>query len=131
MIVFVDTSALYALLDRTDPMHDRANAGLSKLREANAQLVAHRYVEVESIALVQRRLGARALLSLLDDVLGIVEMRQVGPDLHSEAIAALRAAPSTASLVDQVSFALMRREHIAVAFAFDRDFANQGFALIA
>lgn len=131
MIVFVDTSALYALLDRTDPVHDRALAALSKLREANSQLITHRYIEVESIALIHRRLGWQAIPRLLDDVLGIVEMRQVGPDLHAEAIAALRAAPTTVSFVDQVSFTLMRRERITAAFAFDRDFANQGFKLIA
>lgn len=131
MIVFVDTSALYALLDRTDPVHERARVGLSKLRETNSQLVTHRYVEIESIALVHRRLGWQALPRLLDDVLGVVEMRPVGPDLHAEAVAALRAAPTTVSFVDQVSFTLMRRERIADAFAFDRDFATQGFRLIA
>ena len=34
------------------------------------------------------------------------------------------------SLVDWVSFELMRRAGISMAFAFDRDFAAQGFSLI-
>ncbi len=33
------------------------------------------------------------------------------------------------SLVDQVSFVLMRRLHLDTAFAFDRDFDDEGFAL--
>jgi predicted nucleic acid-binding protein len=129
--VFVDTSALYALLDRADPAHERARAGLLKLRDSDSDLVTHRYVEVESIALVQRRLGRKALAVLLDDVFGVIEIRTVGNDLHAEAIAALRAGPTSVSFVDQVSFTLMRRERIASAFAFDGDFPKQGFNLVA
>jgi predicted nucleic acid-binding protein len=34
------------------------------------------------------------------------------------------------TLVDLVSFEVMRRLQIETAFAFDRDFARQGFALV-
>jgi predicted nucleic acid-binding protein len=37
------------------------------------------------------------------------------------------AGRQAASFVDRVSFELMRRDRIETAFAFDRDFAREGF----
>jgi len=42
----------------------------------------------------------------------------------------LTARRKDVSLVDWVSFEVMRREGISTAFGFDRDFVEQGFALI-
>jgi predicted nucleic acid-binding protein len=48
---------------------------------------------------------------------------------HRAAVSALLAGgPMT--LVDLVSFEVMRRLQIETAFAFDPDFARQGFALV-
>jgi predicted nucleic acid-binding protein len=41
-----------------------------------------------------------------------------------------RFADQRFSLVDAVTFALMRRERIRVAFAFDHDFRTAGFTLL-
>lgn len=50
-------------------------------------------------------------------------------DVHSAATSAFMAARrSSVSLVDRVSFELMRRERIDTAFAFDRDFGREGFS---
>ena len=62
MSVLVDTSALYALLDRDDQDHEAALAALPALAEQ--ELITHSYVLVESVALTQRRLGADAVRSL-------------------------------------------------------------------
>jgi predicted nucleic acid-binding protein len=48
---------------------------------------------------------------------------------HCAAISALLTGGSV-TLVDLVSFEVMRRLQIDTAFAFDRDFARQGFALV-
>jgi predicted nucleic acid-binding protein len=42
-----------------------------------------------------------------------------------------RSASARVSLVDHTSFALMRALGISRAFAFDDDFAREGFALVA
>lgn len=80
------------------------------------------------MALTQTRLGAVALRRLCTDLLGVIEVGWVGPDLHQTALAALLASDSrSVSFVDWVSFAFMRERGIAQAFAFDQHFARQGF----
>lgn len=129
MTVFVDTSALYAVLDRDDVEHSAAAKTLGSLLETD-DLVTHSYVVVETTALVQRRLGMDAVRALADDLLPALETTWVDEELHSAAVSALLAAASRdVSLVDWTSFELMRRRSIGTAFAFDDDFTAQGFTL--
>lgn len=128
MTVFVDTSALYALVDAQDPRHAVAAGMLRRLQDETGGLVSHEYVIVETIALVQRRLGLVAVASLVDDLLPLVEAEWVDPDLHRAAREALLAGGQRGiSLVDWTSFLVMRRRGIETAFAFDDDFVAQGF----
>lgn len=130
--VFVDTSALYAVLDADDARHGEAaatwSALLDHLADGATRCVTHSGVIVESSALVQRRLGMRALRALHDRLLRIVDVTWVDADLHGRALSALLAAGSReVSLVDWTSFELMRERAIDAAFAFDDDFDAQGF----
>ncbi|MBA2488391.1 MAG: PIN domain-containing protein [Chloroflexi bacterium] len=129
MTVFVDTSALYAVLDREDPAHGLAVRALKRLRDADESLLTHAYVEVESVALVHRRLGWPGLDALTDALLPLIEVSYVDEDLHVAARSAMRAARSNVSFVDWVSFTFMSRESVRTAYAFDHDFALQGFTL--
>ena len=99
-------------------------------RATRAQLVSHSYLVAESISLIQRRLGWSALDALLNDLMPLIEVRWVDRELHEQALGAMRAARSSVSFVDWVSFALMRHEGIETAFAFDGDFERQGFRLL-
>jgi len=52
----------------------------------------------------------------------------VDRDMHAEALARLsRKKRRHASLVDEVSFLVMRERGIDTAFAFDSDFEREGF----
>lgn len=126
--VFVDTSALIAVLDEGDPRHRDARQTFLGLT-GDVDLLTHNYVVVETLALVRRRLGPDAEMRLLDDFLPIIETIWVDPATHRTAAAAYRAAARTASLVDHVSFEVMRAEGVAHAWAYDRDFEREGFAL--
>lgn len=129
MTTLVDTSALYALADRADANHEEAAAAFREL--GSEELVTHNYVVVESAALAQRRLGQRIATRLLLDLLAPVRVRWVDEALHRAAETAFLASGArTVSLVDQVSFELMRRERIERAFAFDADFRRQGLKTI-
>jgi predicted nucleic acid-binding protein len=129
-VIFVDTSALLALLDRDDRFHATAVATLRGLATDDG-LMSHEYVLVETTSLVQRRLGIAAVRRFVDEFLPLVEVAWIDVALHAEAREALLAADRrTVSLVDWTSFLVMRRNGVRRAFTFDADFAAQGFEVL-
>lgn len=126
-MILVDTSALYALLDRDDHNHPAAKELWEVLLERGEPLCAHTYVGVETAALVQRRLGMEAVRAL-EALMGVITLYPVSLALHQQALAALLSAGRREiSLVDWVSFLWMREQNIRQAFAFDQHFLEQGF----
>ena len=128
MSVFVDTSALQAALDHADPNHAVAAEIFDRLLGVE-DLVTHNYVHVEAEQLIRRRLGAAAARDLLEDVLPALRTVWVDEATHAEAVRAMSGTGRAASLVDQVSFHVMRSLDINVALAFDSDFERKGFRL--
>jgi uncharacterized protein len=128
--VFVDTSALYAFVDADADEHVEAVTTMRALVGAEV-LRTHSHVLVETFALIQHRIGMPAVRQLVEEVVPALEVRWVDATLHGRAVSALLAAQQRrVSLVDWTSFELMRDEAIDVAFAFDDDFAAQGFRLL-
>lgn len=129
--VFVDTSALYAVLDAADANHPAAAAEWRRLLHDRVSLITSNYVLVETAALLQHRLGLAAL-SLFDrDVSPVLHVEWVSKALHAAAMSSVLAARRRGlSLVDCVSFAVMRALGLHDAFAFDAHFAHQGFACL-
>jgi len=131
LTTFVDTSALYALLDRDDQNHPAAAAWFAGGDPATHDLLTHGYVVVESAALVDRRLGAEAARALLEDLVPALRLIFVDESLHWAGVSAYMASPARGpSLVDRVSFELMRHRGIKLAFAFDRTFQAVGFSTL-
>jgi predicted nucleic acid-binding protein len=128
--VFVDTSGLLAFLDRDAAHHDQVvESTFEILRERGA--ITHNYVVIETEAVARRRLGAGVARRLLEDVVPALEIAWVDRDLHGAAVAAhLRSLRRRSSLVDQVSFELMRRRGLRSALALDRHFAREGFEVV-
>jgi predicted nucleic acid-binding protein len=129
-MIFLDTSAIYALADRRDPHHDLAKARFQALLDAGEEVLTHNYVLVEAMALVQSRLGLEAAVPLADDCRAF-HIEWVDEATHEEAIRRLaRGGRRRVSLVDQVSFLVMRRRGVRVAMAFDADFEDEGFQIL-
>ncbi|MGH9004294.1 MAG: type II toxin-antitoxin system VapC family toxin [Acidimicrobiia bacterium] len=131
MTVFVDSSALYAVLDADDDNHPPAATEWARLLDGATTLRTHSYVIVEAAALVQHRLGMDAATALHRDVVPALSVRFVDRALHQAAtIALLAAGRRSISLVDWTSFEVMRDEQVGDAFAFDTDFTDQGFRVL-
>jgi uncharacterized protein len=127
--VFIDTSALIALLDRDDPEHGRMSAAWLAGLESGEGLLTSNYVVLESCAVAQRRFGMAAVRVLLDEILPPAHVEWIQEKEHTVGATALLAAGRRQlSLVDCVSFAVMRRLRVRHCLATDPHFAEQGFA---
>jgi uncharacterized protein len=131
MRIFIDTSAFYALLDRDDENHRKAkNAWVDLLKNENT-LITSNYVLVETFALLQHRLGIEAVRGFQNDILPLVNIEFVISELHRSGVSALLSASRrNLSLVDCVSFEMMRTLEIKTAFTFDPHFKEQGFNML-
>jgi predicted nucleic acid-binding protein len=130
MNLFADTSALYAVLDADDSNHTKARQFWDKIIKSDDILLCHNYILVETSALVLRRLGMEAVRVFEQDIHPILRIIWVTREVHSAAVSAqLMADRRTLSLVDCVSFEVMRRTGIRKAFAFDRHFLDYGYKL--
>jgi predicted nucleic acid-binding protein len=129
-MIFLDTSAIYALADRADRNHRRATRLFDEILQTDRRLLTHSYVLVESMALLHNRLGGAAALALASDTAAFV-IEWVDSRLHAQAVEQLAHRRGSAlSFVDQVSFLVMRARQVEEAFAFDRDFRLEGFRLL-
>ncbi|MGH2460717.1 MAG: type II toxin-antitoxin system VapC family toxin [Chloroflexota bacterium] len=128
MAVFVDTSGVVATLNPRDENHPAARARWIELLERDEILHTTNYAIVESLAVLSRRLGFSAVRAFQADVVPVLTIFWVDPDVHGRAVSALLTAGERhLSLVDCVSFEVMRRLDLDTAFAFDAHFAEQGF----
>ncbi len=127
-MIFVDTSGLYAILDRADASHAQAREQWRRMIEGGASLLTTNYVLVEASALIQRRLGIEAVRDLHFNLVAALEVIWIDQKIHATAMAALLAASRRKlSLVDCSSFIVMREAGITTALAFDTHFAEEGF----
>ena len=128
MTVFVDTSALYSLLDHDDQDHARAALTWRRLVDEDADLLTNNYVLVEAAALIQHRLGLAAVRALYQGLVPRLNIDWISEEAHLLAVeAVLVAARRGLSLVDCASFRTMRQLATDTAFAFDKHFREQGF----
>jgi predicted nucleic acid-binding protein len=129
--VFADTSALYATLVKDDKNHSRAVRAFRGLATREACLVTSSYVLVEVYALITRRLGLPAVAAFRNDFAPLLDVVWVDGDLHESALDwLLRRGVRDISLVDAVSFMVIRRHQIDEVFAYDRRFSREGFKLV-
>lgn len=130
-VVFVDTSFLYAAIDRRDDRHEDAVAALGDAGGRGLLTTSH--VLGESWTLTRRRLGHRAAVSLLEAVRAsrLYTIVTPGQRLEERAFEWLLGHDEREySFVDAVSFATMRGRGVETALAFDADFEAAGFTTL-
>ncbi|GAB4461078.1 MAG: type II toxin-antitoxin system toxin 23S rRNA-specific endonuclease VapC20 [Anaerolineales bacterium] len=130
-MIFIDTSAFLAILGTDDSNHQRAmDCWLNLLTEEQA-LLTNNYVLVESIAIIQKRLGLSAVRDFHERLLPFVNVEWIDANQHETSIRFVFAANRRQlSLVDCSGFETMRRLKIEKVFTFDDHFREQGFEVI-
>ena len=131
MSVFVDTSGLYALLVRTEERHDDVVSALRKVLEEGRVLHTTSYVIVETVALLQHRLGLAPVRDLFEHLLPLLSIEWVTEALHRKGTEhVLREDRRRLSLVDCVSLEYIRSEGILDVLALDSHFTQAGCRLL-
>ena len=127
--VLVDTSAVFALLDRGDGNHPAARRTLHALKKKRLEPLLTNFVVAESHALLLTRLDAAiARRWLLGNVWSV---ERVSDEDESRARSILaRYTDKTFTYADATSFAVMERLGLKTAFAFDPHFRQYGFQVM-
>ena len=131
MIAFADTSALFALLVRNDYMYERARMIFEQCMRDEVQLLTSSYVLVETMALLQRRVGMNAVMDFHDKIVPLLDIIWVDGEWHTKAMNRLFILQKReVSLVDCLSFVIMEMRDIQYAYSFDGHFTDYGFTLL-
>ena len=131
--IFVDTSAYQAILAENDTHHATAAAVLARLIGSGYQFVTTNAVLFEAHALIMSTQGiavaGRFLHQTYASATAIVRVR-ASDEEQARAIIA-QYDDKDFSYTDALSFAVMTRLDLRLAFTFDRHFSQYGFAQLA
>jgi predicted nucleic acid-binding protein len=128
-----DTSAYLALLDRDDANHLPAQAALAWLSSEGYRQYTTNAMLIEAHALVLSVMGNRVANQFLRDVMGsgTVIVRARASDEERARDILFRYEDKVFSYNDALSFAVMERLGIDLAFTFDSDFRQYGWAVVS
>ena len=127
--VLVDTSAVYALVDRDDAFHRKAVAILRSMPGGGLTPLLTNFIVAESHALLLSRMGAAMARRWLLSQAWQVEAVQARDEDAARDIVR-RYTDKTFSYTDATSFAVMVRTGIGSAFGCDPHFQQYGFKLL-
>ncbi len=131
MRIYTDTSGLFAAIVRNDLKHANAKATLTALLESGSELHATSYVLLETLALLQTRVGLEAAAQCEFVFRPLLQVTWITEELHERSFRRLKLKRSRGvSLVDCSSFVVMEDLEIRSVFGYDEDFAKEGFHLV-
>lgn len=133
--VFVDTSGLYALVDKKDAHYETAKDEVGRIARNGQKLVVTDYIVDEAVTLAKARSGPRVALRILDliEQSAGIRVERIDAGRFDEAKAFFRRhADHDYSFTDCSSFVLMRELELRQVLTSDRHFTEAGFeALLA
>jgi predicted nucleic acid-binding protein len=128
--LFVDTSAWFAYVNRSDAEHGKVRRQLDGYV---GRIVTTDFVFDETVTLCARRLGHAVAVRIGEAMLDgtLVDLVRTSHDDATRAWGLFRERPDQRySFTDCVSFVVMRRLRVATAVALDDDFRNEGFEVL-
>ena len=131
MSVFADTSGMYALLVGSEDGHAGLVRAFRHVLAANRPLWTTSYVLIETIALLQGRIGLEPVRDFDEHVFPLLSVEWVSEDLHRRGARRLSMENRRRlSFVDCVSFEFMRQQGISDVLGLDRHFEEAGYRLL-
>ena len=130
MILFGDTSGFFAFLSASDAAHARVTREFRRLFQDRAVIRTTSYVLVETIALLQHRIGLNVVREFESEMLPLLEVEWVSADLHRRGMRRLMQEDRRKlSLVDCVSLEYIKQHQLRDVLSLDRHFAEAGCRL--
>ena len=135
-MIFVDSGAWIALLDRRDQYHSDAVAIYSDLIQQNTQLLTTDYVIDETATRLRYRVNHPIAVEFLDLIesskaTGALTVAAIDSTLFQEAEELFRQYDTARlSFTDCTSFAICQQHNISEAFAFDQHFGMMSIILL-
>ena len=130
--VFVDSSVYLALLDTDDEHHLSAIQIVQQLAQERYRQFTTNVLLIESHALILSVLGraraARFLRHMEESNTVVIRVRAADEERAKQIL--FQYDDKDFSFADAISFAVMERLDIRLAFTFDRDFAQYGFTVL-
>ena len=132
-LVYLDTGALIALNDRSDPNHRAAEAYFREAARAGTRFVIGRPVYVEYLDGVTKRVGKADAITRMKQI-DASSLWRLEPDLEEDHGRArelfLQYDDAAIDMTDSLSFAIMERLGLDSAFTFDSDYETHGFTRV-
>ena len=131
--VFVDTGAWIALALIRDPYHLRAKDVWEKLQHTKSKLFTSLPVIVETFTFLDRNTTRDVALAWKSSLYGMKTLHKLEfthADLEKAWVYFQKKDLHKLSIVDAISFILMKREKIRIAFTFDHHFSSVGFRIV-
>ncbi|MCL5877833.1 MAG: type II toxin-antitoxin system VapC family toxin [Candidatus Bathyarchaeota archaeon] len=133
-MIFVDTSAWYAIEVEDDLNHQAAHNFLTKIASGKFGIaITTDYIIDETLTLLRTRRDLASALSFIDKVTKSKSIRVfwINEDLFQKTLEVFKKSNGkTWNFTDCTSFALMRELNVKDAFSFDAHFNQAGFSML-
>ena len=127
--IFVDTSAFYALLDRSDRWHRDARQNFERLAQEGRPLFTSNLVAAETYELMRRTIRYTVAIAWLKSLrINLVFQTEADHERVRDLLA--RYQDKDFSYTDASSFVLMERLAVLTAFTFDAHFRQYGVQVL-
>ena len=124
LAIFVDSSALIALVDRDDNTHAAAVAAYGNLLAEGYKLFTTNYVIAETFDLLSTGVGPDVARRFLRDCKIAIYHADEQDERRAKRVVLRQTGPNGLSLTDAISFVVMERLNVADAFAVDPGFLS-------
>lgn len=122
----MDTSAIYALIDRSDDCHEKAKNLFKKLSKQDVDLILTNFIVAETHALILSRMGHELAREWIKDLVWKIE-RVTEQDGKRAREILIAYKDKSFSYTDATTFAVMERLKVNVVLAFDNHFTQFGW----